>query len=161
MRPVVTDRLAWSICLSVCLSLSHYPAKTAAPIEIPFGLRTRVGPGNYVLDGVQILHGKGQFWGGKGRPIVKCRDTLRSSERNDWTDRDAVWVVGSDGPYESCVRWGSRAAEERCHGNHLLAFYVWAAHWRHLANTTEASMCGGDAALCQITLPLVILIIFI
>jgi len=25
------------------------------------------------------------------------------------------------------------------------------AHWRHLANTTELSMCGGDAALCQIT----------
>jgi len=28
----------------------------------------------------------------------------------------------------------------------LLAFY-----WRHLANTTELSVCGGDAALCQIT----------
>ena len=25
------------------------------------------------------------------------------------------------------------------------------AHWRHMANTTETSMCGGDAALCQIT----------
>ena len=25
-------------------------------------------------------------------------------------------------------------------------------HSRHLANTTESSMCGGDAALCQITL---------
>ena len=25
-------------------------------------------------------------------------------------------------------------------------------HWRYLANTTESSMCGGDAALCQITL---------
>ena len=34
----------------------------------------------------------------------------------------------------------------------FLAFYVWGAHWRHLANTTEPSMCGGDAALCQITL---------
>jgi len=28
-----------------------FPAKTAEPIEMPFGLRTRVGPGNYVLDG--------------------------------------------------------------------------------------------------------------
>jgi len=27
-----------------------------------------------------------------------------------------------------------------------------AAHWRHLANTIEPSMCGGDAACCQITL---------
>jgi len=27
------------------------PVKTAAPIEIPFRLRTRVGPRNHVLDG--------------------------------------------------------------------------------------------------------------
>jgi len=26
------------------------------------------------------------------------------------------------------------------------------AHWLHLANTIELSMCGGDAAVCQITL---------
>jgi len=29
---------------------------------------------------------------------------------------------------------------------------MWGAHWRHLANTTELCICGGDAALCQITL---------
>jgi len=29
-------------------------------------------------------------------------------------------------------------------------------HWRNLANTTEPSMYGGDGALCQITLPLVL-----
>ena len=34
----------------------------------------------------------------------------------------------------------------------FLAFYIWGAHWRHLKNTTEPSMCGGHAALCQITL---------
>jgi len=34
----------------------------------------------------------------------------------------------------------------------FLAFDIWGAHWRHLKNTTEPSMCGGDAALCQITL---------
>jgi len=30
----------------------------------------------------------------------------------------------------------------------------WSAHWRHghLANTTEPIVCGGDAALCEITL---------
>jgi len=27
--------------------------------------------------------------------------------KNGRTDRDAVWVVGSDGHKESCVRWGS------------------------------------------------------
>jgi len=26
------------------------------------------------------------------------------------------------------------------------------AHWHHLANTSEPSVCGGDVALCQITL---------
>jgi len=28
----------------------------------------------------------------------------------------------------------------------------WSAHRRHLANTTEPSMCGADAVCCQITL---------
>ena len=28
----------------------------------------------------------------------------------------------------------------------------WGADWRQLANTIEPSVCGGDAALCQITL---------
>jgi len=49
------------------------PAKTAepGPIEMPFGLRTPVGPGNHVLDGVQIPYGKGQFFfgGGKNSPL--------------------------------------------------------------------------------------------
>jgi len=26
------------------------------------------------------------------------------------------------------------------------------SHWRHVVNTTELSVCGGDVALCQITL---------
>jgi len=35
-----------SVCLSVCRSVTLVsPAKTAAPIELPFGLRTWVGPG--------------------------------------------------------------------------------------------------------------------
>jgi len=37
MQPVVTDRVAWSVRRSVTLVS---PAKTAAPIEMPFGLRT-------------------------------------------------------------------------------------------------------------------------
>jgi len=51
MRPILTDRVAWSVGLSVGLSVTLLsPAKTAAPIEMPFGLRTWVGPGNHVLD---------------------------------------------------------------------------------------------------------------
>ena len=36
-----------------------------------------------------------------------------------------------------------------------MAFYIWGAHWRHLANSTEPFVCSGVAALCQITLTLV------
>ena len=32
------------------------------------------------------------------------------------------------------------------------SFITWGAHWHHLANTTEPSLCRGDVTLCQITL---------
>jgi len=44
------------VCLLVGLSVTLVsPAKTAEPIETLFGLKTRVGPNNYVVDGVHIL----------------------------------------------------------------------------------------------------------
>ena len=52
-----------------------------------------------------------------------CRELCK----NGWNDRDAVWVIGSGGPKETCVTRG--------------------AHWRNLANTIEPSVCGGNAAL--------------
>jgi len=27
----------------------------------------------------------------------------------------------------------------------IWAFYMWGAHWRHPANMTELSVCGGNA----------------
>ena len=62
MRPILTDRVAWSVSLSVTLVS---PAKTAALIELPFGLRTWVDPGNHVLDGVQIPPWEGANFGGE------------------------------------------------------------------------------------------------
>jgi len=54
------------VCQSVTLVI---PAKTAKPIEMPFGLRTLVGPGNHVLDdGPDPPMGRGDFF---GCPIVK------------------------------------------------------------------------------------------
>jgi len=35
--------------------------KTAEPIHVPFWVKTRVGPGNHVLDGGAEPQGKGQF----------------------------------------------------------------------------------------------------
>ena len=62
MGPIVTNRLAWSVCLSVTLVS---PAKMAKLMEMPFGMRTLVGPWNHVLDGVQITQGKGNVEGRK------------------------------------------------------------------------------------------------
>jgi len=58
MRPIVTDRVAWSVGLSATLVS---PTKRAEPIEMPFGLRTLVGPWNHVLDGGPDPPGKGQL----------------------------------------------------------------------------------------------------
>ena len=69
MQPIVTDRVAWSVGLSVGLSVTLVSrAKTAEPIAMPFGLWTQVGQGNHVLDGGPdspwegaILRGEGAF----------------------------------------------------------------------------------------------------
>jgi len=46
MRPIATDEVAAD--LLVCLSVTTVsPTKTAEPIEMPFGMWTRVGPRNY------------------------------------------------------------------------------------------------------------------
>ena len=55
------------------------PAKTPEPIDMQFGLRTWMGPGNHVLDESPVPPWEGKIFRGKGRRIVKCRDTLRSS----------------------------------------------------------------------------------
>jgi len=50
--PIVTDGVAWSVCLPVCQSVTIVcPAETVEPIEMSFGTWTRVGPRKHVLDG--------------------------------------------------------------------------------------------------------------
>jgi len=76
MRPIVTDR-GWSID-SVCRSSDT--CKKHEPTEMPFGLRTRLGSGNHVLDGVQIPHVKGHLLGeGHARacPMTLCRELCK------------------------------------------------------------------------------------
>jgi len=69
------------VCRSVCRSVTLVSrAKAAAPIKLPFGLRTWVGPGNHVLDGgLDPPMGRGKFFRENRRPIVEYRDPLRSS----------------------------------------------------------------------------------
>ena len=62
--------------------------------------------------------------------------------RNYWTVRFAFWVVAWVGRRKhtfNCIR---PVAPMCPHGR---------AHWRHLMNTTEPSICSGDAVLCWIT----------
>jgi len=55
------------VCRSVTLV---NPAKTSAPIELPFGLRTWVGPGKHVLDGGADAPWEGaNFWRIMGVPL--------------------------------------------------------------------------------------------
>jgi len=62
-RPV-----GWSVSLSVTLVS---PAKTAESIEMPFGLWTRVGPRNHVLDGIpDPPMGSGNF---EGKGASHCK----------------------------------------------------------------------------------------
>ena len=69
MRPIVTDRVAWSVGRSVCLSVIVVSrAKTAEPIEIPFRLSTRVNPENHIQMGSRSPW-KGAILRGRGGPL--------------------------------------------------------------------------------------------
>jgi len=116
MRPIVTDRVAWSVGLSVTLVS---PAKTTTDRD---AVRTLVGPGNHALDGVHIPHGKRQFSGGKGRPIVKHRDTLRSpvQKRLNRSRCRLGYGLGWASGIMCYMRF--TAAKGGCHGNQFLAF---------------------------------------
>jgi len=139
MQHIVTDQIVWSVSRSVGRSVRRSdtqvsPAKMAEPIQIPFGLRTRVGSGNHVLDGNQIPHGKWQFWGGKRDVIVKYRDT-------------AVTVQKRLNRSICCLGCGLGWDE----GNTCSVVF---GRWRQCAQVqshspggaNELSVCGGDAA---------------
>jgi len=55
------------------------PAKTAEPIEVPFGFRTQVGPGNRILERGPDPPWKGAILRGKGWLIVKYKHVLWSA----------------------------------------------------------------------------------
>jgi len=97
MRPIVTDRVAWTVGLSVCRSVTL--VSHTKPL---FGLKTLLGPGNHVLDrGLDPNMGRGNFLR-KGIPLWSIGTLYGHMCRNGWTNRDAVWVVGSDGSKKSC-----------------------------------------------------------
>jgi len=71
------------VCLSVCLSVCHTsePCKNGWTDRDVVWVEDSGGPMELCIRSWKSRspHGKGQFWGGKGRLVVKYRDTLRSS----------------------------------------------------------------------------------
>jgi len=98
----------------------------AEPIEMPFGLWTRVGKKKHVLDGVQIIPCKWTILRGKERPIVKDRDSAVSCTKM----AEPIEML-----FGTWTQAGSR--KQVLDGD---------AHWRHTVNTTEPLTCRGDAA---------------
>ena len=91
MQPIVTDGVAWSVCLSVGLSVAVLsPAKTAEPIEMPFAVCvwTRISPKN-VLNGVQIPHTNGQC---EGENVI-CTENgwLKEQDQQFSTTESDLW----------------------------------------------------------------------
>jgi len=76
MRPIVTHRVARSVSLYPSSDTVVSPANTAEPIEMPFGLRSPVGPRNHEVDGGPHSLCKGAILSVEGRCIVKYRDSL-------------------------------------------------------------------------------------
>jgi len=102
-------RLSNVVCRSVYRSVTLVnPAKTAEPIEMPFLLRTRVGPGDHVFGGGPHP----QPWEGAILMAILTARPCSHLCKNGWTDRDAVWVAESGGPKEPRIRWGTDPSRE-------------------------------------------------
>jgi len=107
MRPIVTDRLAWSVCRSICHTSEPYKKRLNWS-------RCRLG------------------WG-LGWPWHPRRHyTVRPAKMAESIDLlFGLWsLICQVAPM--CPHWSSQR--------------------RNLANTIEPPICGGDAALLQITL---------
>jgi len=117
----------------VCRFVTVHCKETSEPIEIPFGLRTRLSTENYVLDGFQIPPMGRSTFEGKGLPIVKYWDTTVSCAKT------AEPIEMSFGTWTQ--------VDPRQHVSILIG---WGSHWRNLANTidnrTVHVTCGGGAA---------------
>jgi len=111
-------------------------AETAELIDLPFGLWTRVSRRKHEFSRIRQMAPMCTI----SIVFARWRQRIRrlsvvSCTKNCWSDQFTVWVVDSGGLKESQIQSYSPG--------HI---------WHHLANTTEPSVCGSDAVLCQITL---------
>jgi len=107
-------------------------------LQMPFGLRTRVGPRKHVLHGAQIPN-RGAIIRGKDMPGYAR-----------W--HSAVSCTNMAEPIELPFALWTRVGRRKHKFSRIRQVAPMYPHWHNLANTIEPSVCGGDAALCQITL---------
>jgi len=84
MRYIATDEVAWSDCPSDgCLSATIVSrAKTAEPIQMPFGIWILVGQRKHVLDGSPDPTRDGAILRGSGRPMTcPAVDKLKATQQ--------------------------------------------------------------------------------
>ena len=107
MWTIVTDRVAWSLCLSVIIV---HKQLNWSRCRLGYELRTWVGPRNRVLDGVHIPHMKRQFGGQKWRLNIKYRDALPWAVEK-WLNRSRCslwyWVRCVQGAILDGVHFGA------------------------------------------------------
>ena len=118
------------VCRSVGRSVMIVnPAKRLNRSKCRSGCGLRWVQGTMYEMGSTFLHVKGHFWGRKGAGPEHARTC------------PAVDILKATQQGAAPVKCGCRLGRTR-----------WSAHWRNLANRAEPSLCGGDAALCQMTL---------
>jgi len=96
MRPIVTERVAWSVGLSVCPTSE--PCKNGCTDRDAVWVQDSSGPKEPCIRCGSRSPWEGAILRGNGRPIVKYEHSAVICVKNGWTDRDAVWVMGSYGP---------------------------------------------------------------
>jgi len=97
--------VAWSVGWSVCHTSE--PCENGWTDRDAVWVEDSVGPREPCIRWGPDPHGKGQFWGEVRIIPLQSTGTLCGHVcKNSWTDRDAVWAEGSDGPKEACVRKG-------------------------------------------------------
>ena len=125
MRPIVTDRVAWSVGLSVGLWVCHSsePCKNGwtNPDDLwVVGLdRTkeswiRWGSRSPILE-VPDPTWRGNFKSTRGCPLQSIVTLCRELFKDGWTDRDAVWDLHLGGPKQACIRGCSLGPPAKYH----------------------------------------------
>ena len=113
MAPFYTaSQRGLSVCLSVCLLVAFViPAKTAEPIEVPFGGWVGWSPRNHVLD-------RGAYPQKKGTVFRDCTPHWKVAFAAVYarTAKRSRYRLGanSPGPKEACIRWKSMSDESIC-----------------------------------------------